>query len=148
MLVVSCAAVGDVGAAGGYGRFGVLSRLKNIGSIRLYRPDDTAVYGELGPVLTRPIRWELITQQHDQMVKYATALMVIPAVELGEQFLIHGERDGVLGEHDQVPGLVDQIRAHTPTSLSVTAMISRPAAASWCRNATSRSTGESWLPRS
>ncbi|MFD4439619.1 Tn3 family transposase [Nocardia sp. NPDC058519] len=54
--------------------FKLAPRLKNIGSIRLYRPDDTSVYGELGPVLTRPIRWDLIAQQYDQMVKYATAL--------------------------------------------------------------------------
>lgn len=54
--------------------FKLLPRLKNIGSIRLYRPDDAGVYGELGPVLTRPIRWELIAHQYDQMVKYATAL--------------------------------------------------------------------------
>ncbi|MGH3951716.1 MAG: Tn3 family transposase, partial [Pseudonocardiaceae bacterium] len=54
--------------------FRLLPRLKNIGSIRLYRPDDTEVYGQLGDVLTRPIRWELIAQQYDQMVKYATAL--------------------------------------------------------------------------
>jgi TnpA family transposase len=54
--------------------FKLLPRLKNIGSIRLYRPDDTVVYGELGPVLTRQIRWELIAQQYDQMVKYVTAL--------------------------------------------------------------------------
>ena len=54
--------------------FTLAPRLKNIGSIRLYRPDDTAVYEELGPVLTRPIRWDLIEQQYDQMVKYATAL--------------------------------------------------------------------------
>jgi TnpA family transposase len=54
--------------------FRLLPRLKNIGAIRLYRPDDTGVYAQLGPVLTRPIRWELITQQYDQMVKYATAL--------------------------------------------------------------------------
>ena len=54
--------------------FKLLPRLKNIGSIRLYRPDDTVVYGELGPVLTRQTRWELIAQQYDQMVKYATAL--------------------------------------------------------------------------
>ena len=54
--------------------FRLLPRLKNIGSIRLYRPDDTEVYGQLGSVLTRPIRWELIAQQYDQMVKYATAL--------------------------------------------------------------------------
>ena len=26
------------------------------------------------PVLTRPINWDLIRQQYDQMVKYATAL--------------------------------------------------------------------------
>ncbi len=54
--------------------FRLLPRLKNIGSIRLYRPDDSQVYGNLDPVLTRPIRWELIAQQYDQMVKYATAL--------------------------------------------------------------------------
>jgi len=42
--------------------------LKNIGAIRLYRPDERAAYAQLGPVLTRPIRWELISQQYDQMV--------------------------------------------------------------------------------
>lgn len=46
----------------------------NIGAIQLYRPHHTAVYSEIGPVLTRPIRWELITQQYDQMVIFATAL--------------------------------------------------------------------------
>jgi TnpA family transposase len=54
--------------------FRLLPRLKNIGAIRLYRPDDTAAYVQLAPRVTRPIRWELITQQYDQMVKYATAL--------------------------------------------------------------------------
>ncbi|SLJ60856.1 Tn3 family transposase [Mycobacteroides abscessus] len=54
--------------------FRLLPRLKNIGAIRLYRPDDTAAYGQLGAVLTRPIRWDLITNQYDQMVKYAIAL--------------------------------------------------------------------------
>ena len=54
--------------------FRLLPRLKNIGAIRLYRPDDQAAYAQLGAVLTRPIRWELIAQQYDQMVKYATAL--------------------------------------------------------------------------
>lgn len=38
-------------------------------------PDDSpAAYGHLRDVLTRPIRSELIAQQYDQMVKYATAL--------------------------------------------------------------------------
>ncbi|MCP2280946.1 transposase [Nocardia amikacinitolerans] len=54
--------------------FKLLPRLKNIGSIRLYRSDDTTVYEELGPMLTRPIRWELIAQQYDQIGEYATAL--------------------------------------------------------------------------
>jgi TnpA family transposase len=50
-------------------------RLKNIGSIRLYRPDDGPPgWPALGGSLTRPIRWELVEQQYDQMVKYATAL--------------------------------------------------------------------------
>jgi len=31
---------------------------------------------QLGPVLTRPIRWELIAQQYDQLAKYATALQL------------------------------------------------------------------------
>jgi len=55
--------------------FRLLPRLKNIGSIRLYRPSDAGpACAALGSVLTRPIRWELIAQQYDQMVKYATAL--------------------------------------------------------------------------
>nr|WP_258308898.1 transposase [Streptomyces sp. NWU339] len=31
-------------------------------------------YPRLAPALTRPIRWELIAQQYDQMTKYATAI--------------------------------------------------------------------------
>ncbi|MFD6038450.1 Tn3 family transposase [Streptomyces griseoincarnatus] len=55
--------------------FRLLPRLKNIGSNRLYRPDDAPPgWPALGGSLTRPIRWELIEQQYDQMVKYATAL--------------------------------------------------------------------------
>ncbi|WP_327129513.1 Tn3 family transposase [Streptomyces sp. NBC_01727] len=55
--------------------FRLLPRLKNIGSIRLYRPADTPPgWPALGGSLTRPIRWDLIAQQYDQMVKYATAL--------------------------------------------------------------------------
>ncbi|MEV7234622.1 Tn3 family transposase [Streptomyces sp. NPDC051020] len=55
--------------------FRLLPRLKNIGSIRLYRPDDDPPgWPALGGSLTREIRWDLIAQQYDQMVKYATAL--------------------------------------------------------------------------
>jgi TnpA family transposase len=56
--------------------FQLLPRLKAIGSQRLSRPDTghPAAYPNLQPVLTKPIDWELIRQQYDQMVKYATAL--------------------------------------------------------------------------
>lgn len=54
--------------------FKLLPRLKNIGSIRLYRAGNEETYGEINPVLSRPINWEIIAQQYDQMVKYATAL--------------------------------------------------------------------------
>jgi TnpA family transposase len=57
--------------------FRLLPRLKNIGSARLYRPgvgeDDT--WPQLTGVLSnKTIDWDLIAQQYDQMVKYATAL--------------------------------------------------------------------------
>ena len=54
--------------------FKLLPRLKNIGSIRLYRANNEEVYEEINPVLSRPINWDIIAQQYDQMVKYATAL--------------------------------------------------------------------------
>jgi TnpA family transposase len=56
--------------------FQLLPRLKAIGSQKLYRPDtgQPDASPHLQPVLTKPIDWELIRQQYDQMVKYATAL--------------------------------------------------------------------------
>jgi TnpA family transposase len=56
--------------------FQLLPRLKSIARQKLYRPDTGApeAYPRLQPVLTRPIRWDLIRQQYDEMIKYATAL--------------------------------------------------------------------------
>lgn len=47
-----------------------------IHSQRLYWPDigKIGLYKHLEPVMTRQIDWDLIRQQYDQMVKYATAL--------------------------------------------------------------------------
>jgi TnpA family transposase len=56
--------------------FELLPRLKAIHSQRLYRPDNTVAYPALALVLSRTIDWELIAQQYDQMVKYATALRI------------------------------------------------------------------------
>lgn len=43
---------------------------------KLYRPESgvSESYSHLLPVLTRPINWDLIRQQYEQMVKSATAL--------------------------------------------------------------------------
>lgn len=56
--------------------FRLLPRLKNISSQKLYRPEagNPDEYEHLQPILTRPINWDLITSQYDEMVKYATAL--------------------------------------------------------------------------
>ncbi|NOR67022.1 MAG: Tn3 family transposase [Woeseiaceae bacterium] len=56
--------------------FELLPRLKAIHSKRLYRPETGRPddYPCLQPVLSKPIRWELIRQQYDEIVKLATAL--------------------------------------------------------------------------
>ncbi|MFN2506059.1 MAG: Tn3 family transposase [Acidimicrobiales bacterium] len=57
--------------------FKLLPRLKNIGSARLHRPaaGEGEPWPSVAPVLSaRAINWDLIAQQYDQMVKYATAL--------------------------------------------------------------------------
>ncbi|MEO0887656.1 MAG: Tn3 family transposase [Cyanobacteria bacterium J06634_6] len=56
--------------------FNLMPRLKRIGAQRLYFPEagTTATYENLQPVLSRAIDWDLIRQQYDQLIKYATAL--------------------------------------------------------------------------
>lgn len=55
--------------------FKLMPRLKNIGSQKLYKPKTGVGYPHLQPVLgQKPIDWDLIRQQYDEMVKYATAL--------------------------------------------------------------------------
>src|SRR6266446_8853870 len=56
--------------------FQLLPRLKAIHAQKLYRAEagQPEAYPNLQPVLTRPIDWQLIQQQYDQIIKYATAL--------------------------------------------------------------------------
>ena len=56
--------------------FDLLSRLKSIATQKLYLPSVGCGndYPNLAQILTTPINWELIRQQYDEMVKYATAL--------------------------------------------------------------------------
>jgi TnpA family transposase len=55
--------------------FELLPRLKAIHLQKLYRPKagQASAYDKLQPILTRPIDWELIRQQYDQMIKYTMA---------------------------------------------------------------------------
>ena len=56
--------------------FQLLPRLKAIHKQRLYRPEAgrPEAYPNLQPVLRRPINWNLIAPEYDNMIKYSTAL--------------------------------------------------------------------------
>ena len=56
--------------------FQLMPRLKAIKRQKLYRPEagNSDAYPNLQPVLSRPIKWDLIRQQYDQIIKYTTAL--------------------------------------------------------------------------
>lgn len=56
--------------------FDLIARFKQINQMKLYLPDKGTAdpCPLLEPALTRPIRWELISQQYDPMIKYATAI--------------------------------------------------------------------------
>jgi TnpA family transposase len=58
--------------------FKLLARIKRINHARLYLPgrDQRAAYPLLEAALLRPIRWDHIAQEYDQMIKYATAIRV------------------------------------------------------------------------
>ena len=50
--------------------------ITRLNKVRLYRPTtgQPEAYARLAPALTRPIRWDLVEQNYDQMIKYATAI--------------------------------------------------------------------------
>jgi TnpA family transposase len=56
--------------------FHLMPRLKAINVQKLYRPDagQPDAYKNLQLVLTKPIDWEIVRQQYDQMAKYVTAV--------------------------------------------------------------------------
>jgi TnpA family transposase len=56
--------------------FQLMSRLKGIHAQKLSRPfaGQKDAYPHLQPILTRPINWDLIRRQYDELVKFATAL--------------------------------------------------------------------------
>jgi TnpA family transposase len=56
--------------------FDVLSRIKRINHVKLYRPaaGEPDAYPQLAAAMTRPIRWDVIAERYDQMIRYATAI--------------------------------------------------------------------------
>ena len=57
--------------------FDLLPRIKRINKIRLYRPltGEPDAYPGLAPaMMNRAIRWDIIAEQYDQMIRYATAI--------------------------------------------------------------------------
>lgn len=58
--------------------YDLLPRIKQINTAKLYRPDreDEDTYDNLADAMTRPIRWDVIENNYDQLIKYATAIRV------------------------------------------------------------------------
>jgi TnpA family transposase len=56
--------------------FDLIARFKQISTMKLYVPGrgDQYAYPALAPALTRPVRWEIIENNYDLMMKYATAI--------------------------------------------------------------------------
>lgn len=54
----------------------LLPRIKQINRVKLYRPNagEPGAYPNLLAALTRPIRWDVIDANYDQVIKYATAI--------------------------------------------------------------------------
>ncbi len=75
--------------------FQLLPRLKNLHAQKLYRPEtgQPDAYPNLQPILTRAIKWDLIRQQYDEMIKFATALRLGTAET--EEILRRFTRGGV-----------------------------------------------------
>ncbi len=85
--------------------FQLLPRLKNIHAQKLYRPEagQPDAYPNLQQILTRPIKWDLIRQQYDEMIKFATALRLGTAET--EEILRRFTSNGV--QHPTYKGLLE-----------------------------------------
>ena len=71
--------------------FDLLPRIKRINKVKLYRPatGEPDAYPRLAPAMTRPIRWDLIAEQYDQMIKYATAIRTRHRLHRGDPAPVH-----------------------------------------------------------
>src|SRR5260370_32838504 len=74
--------------------FQLLPRLKAIHSQKLSRPEigKADAYANLQLILSKPIDWELVRQQYDQMIKYTTALRLATARHGSQPAARHQEK--------------------------------------------------------
>jgi len=58
--------------------FSLMPRFKNINRQKLYVPEKSMIekLSNIEPVLSRSINWDIIREQYDQIIKYATALRI------------------------------------------------------------------------
>ena len=70
--------------------FQLMPRLKAIHSQKLYRPETgkADAYANLQQILTKPIYWDSVRQQYDQMVKYASRIDSAEGVSLQGLFMV------------------------------------------------------------
>jgi TnpA family transposase len=56
--------------------FDLLPRIKRINHVKLYRPGpgEALAWPQLPAMMGRAIRWDLVAEQYEQMIKYATAI--------------------------------------------------------------------------
>jgi len=118
--------------------FQLLPRLKNIHAQKLYRPEtgQTDAYPNLQQILTRPIKWDLIRQQYDEMIKFATALRLGTAET--EEILRRFTRNGV--QHPTYKGLLELGKVQRTIFLSAISNL-RLSGARFRKDSTSWKTG-------
>jgi len=66
----------------------LLPRIKQINKAKLYRPDRDAAHPALEPATTRAIRWDIIENNYEMLIKYATVQTIERGgVQLGQRGL-------------------------------------------------------------
>lgn len=129
--------------------FDLLPRIKQINKVKLYRPERDNYYPALEPATTRAIRWDLIEQNYDMLIKYATAIRVGTATT--EAILRRFTRNA---SHPVYQAMLEVGRAQRPSSspnICTTGSCntkSKPASTSWKTSTTATTSSASAGPAS
>ncbi|GAA3305821.1 hypothetical protein GCM10020219_001080 [Nonomuraea dietziae] len=97
----------------------LLPRIKQINRVKLYQVDygDMARYANLAPAMTRPIRWDIIAKNYDQVIKYATAVRTRTASTeaILSRFTRTASHPGLSGDAGDRPCGAHPLRGPAPT---------------------------------